>query len=100
MIDLLSTSQPFQTWLSAKEPQQEVGMGKSPYNCPVVNFLMEEEVPTPTVSVDLIWSGNVFMETPDWLVLFIVTLDAVYGEATITAQEALSVLEETHEYAL
>lgn len=93
------TIEEFRTWLESKAGDEVVGKARHICNCPLSTFLKEKvgnELPYVGVFSTYIPTSEINTldyDNPLWVTSFISKLDGKFQTASVTAKQALEVLE-------
>ena len=92
----------FRTWLESKEEDEVVGeIGIVDY-CPIANALKTKAKKLVRVKADTTVADDFFtLSNPDWVEKFVLKVDDLSDkERSVTAKEALEILEKVEKYDL
>jgi hypothetical protein len=93
------TIEEFRTWLESKDENELVGEIGLSHSCPIANAL-KTKAEYVRVKADTTVADDYFtLSNPDWVEKFVLKIDDLENEErSVTAKEALEVLEDVQKY--
>lgn len=94
------TIEEFRTWLESKDEDDIVGEIGLTSCCPIANAL-KTKAEYVRVKADTTVADDYFtLSNPDWVEKFVLRVDDLSDEGSVTAKEAIAVLEKVEKYDL